>query len=85
MSHRGWSLNGLHRPACVHLCVTLRHTEPGVPERFLADLAASVADARGAPTSTGGMAPVYGLAGTLPVRGMIADLLRRYVDLLYKP
>ena len=85
MGHRGWSLNGLHRPACVHLCVTLRHTEPGVPERFLADLAASVNEARGAPASAGGMAPVYGLAGTLPVRGMIADLLRRYVDLLYKP
>lgn len=85
MSRRGWSLNGLHRPACVHLCVTLRHTEPGVPERFLADLALSATEARGAPTSSGGMAPVYGLAGTLPVRGMIADLLRRYVDLLYKP
>ena len=85
MSHRGWSLNGLHRPACVHLCVTLRHAQPGVPERFLADLAASVTEAREAPASQGGMAPVYGLAGTLPVRGMIADLLRRYVDLLYKP
>jgi sphinganine-1-phosphate aldolase len=85
MTRRGWSLNGLHRPACVHLCVTLRHTEPGVPERFLTDLAASAAEAREAPASAGGMAPVYGLAGTLPVRGMIADLLRRYVDLLYKP
>jgi hypothetical protein len=35
MSQRGWSLNGLHRPACIHLYVTLRHTEPGVAERFL--------------------------------------------------
>ena len=85
MSHRGWSLNGLHRPACVHLCVTLRQTEPGVAERFLEDLERSVADARKATRATPGLAPVYGLAGTLPLRGAVADLLRRYVDLLYKP
>ena len=41
MSHKGWSLNGLHRPACVHLCVTLRHSQPGVAERFLQDLKAA--------------------------------------------
>jgi hypothetical protein len=85
MNRRGWSLNGLHRPACLHLCVTLRQAEPGVVERFLADLEASVADARKATRKTPGMAPVYGLAATLPVRGAVADLLRRYVDLLYKP
>jgi sphinganine-1-phosphate aldolase len=85
MSQRNWSLNGLHRPACLHLCVTLRHTEPGVAERFLSDLEASVIEARRATRKTPGMAPVYGLAGTLPVRGAVADLLRRYVDLLYKP
>lgn len=85
MGRHGWSLNGLHRPACLHLCVTLRQTEPGVAERFLADLAQSVTEARQATRSTPGLAPVYGLAGTLPVRGAVADLLRRYVDLLYKP
>ena len=30
------------------------------------------------------MAPVYGMAGTLPFRGVVADMLRRYMDLLYK-
>ncbi|MCU0257930.1 MAG: hypothetical protein MUF56_02750, partial [Solirubrobacteraceae bacterium] len=34
MSARGWSLNGLHRPPSVHICVTLRHTQPGLAERF---------------------------------------------------
>ncbi|HEX2995662.1 MAG TPA: aminotransferase class V-fold PLP-dependent enzyme, partial [Anaerolineales bacterium] len=29
MSRKKWSLNGLHKPSCVHLCVTLRHTQPG--------------------------------------------------------
>jgi glutamate/tyrosine decarboxylase-like PLP-dependent enzyme len=85
MATRGWSLNGLHKPPAVHICVTLRHTEPGVAERFLADLAAAVAEARDHPPTGDGMAPVYGLAGTSPFRGMVDDLLRRYVDLLYKP
>jgi glutamate/tyrosine decarboxylase-like PLP-dependent enzyme len=85
MAARGWSLNGLHKPPAVHICVTLRHTEPGVAERFLADLAAAVAEARDHPPTGEGMAPVYGLAGTSPFRGMVDDLLRRYVDVLYKP
>lgn len=84
MGKRGWNLNGLHRPAAVHLCVTLRHTQPGVAERFVADLKAAVAEVRGAPASTGGMAPVYGMAGTMPLKGLVGDFLKRYIDLLYK-
>ena len=84
LSRRGWSLNGLHRPACIHLCVTLRQTEPGIAERFLDDLAESVVEARHAPAGGPGLAPIYGLAARLPVRGAVADLIRRYVDLLYE-
>jgi sphinganine-1-phosphate aldolase len=84
MSHRRWNLNGLHRPACVHLCVTLRHAQPGVAERFLADLREAVRHVRTQPPAKGGMAPVYGLAGSLPVRGAIADVLERYLDVLYE-
>lgn len=42
MSRKRWSLNGLHRPPCVHICVTLRHCEAGVAKRFLRDLNDSV-------------------------------------------
>lgn len=84
MSHRRWNLNGLHRPACVHLCVTLRHAQEGVAARFLADLREAVEHVRSEPASKGGMAPVYGLAGSLPVRGAIADVLERYLDVLYE-
>jgi glutamate/tyrosine decarboxylase-like PLP-dependent enzyme len=83
MSSRGWSLNGLQRPPSVHLCVTLRHTEPAVAERFLADLAAAVADVKERPGDGRGLAPVYGLAASFPVRGAVAELLRRFVDKLY--
>jgi sphinganine-1-phosphate aldolase len=84
MSHRGWSLNGLHRPSCVHLCVTLRHTQPGVKERFVEDLQAAVAEVKKAPEAEGGMAPVYGMAATLPLRGVVSNILKAYMDVLYK-
>ncbi|RME47751.1 MAG: aminotransferase class V-fold PLP-dependent enzyme [Caldilineae bacterium] len=84
MAHRGWSLNGLHKPPCVHLCVTLRHTRPGVAERFLDDLRASVAHVRAHPNEEGEIAPVYGLAATIPLRGLVSEMLKRYMDLLYR-
>lgn len=85
MSHRGWSLNGLHKPACIHLCVTLRHTQPGVAKRFLRDLEAAVASVKANPTEKGTMAPVYGMASTMPMRGLVSDMLKKYLDLMYKP
>ncbi|XXF75657.1 aminotransferase class V-fold PLP-dependent enzyme [Myxococcaceae bacterium GXIMD 01537] len=84
MSERGWSLNGLHKPAAVHLCVTLRHAQPGVTERFLEDLRAAVEHVRANPGEKGTMAPVYGMAATVPFRGLLSDLLKKYMDLLYK-
>ncbi len=84
LTTRRWSLNGLHHPACVHLCVTLRHTQPGVTERFIHDLRAAVDFVRKNPDHSGTMAPIYGLAANLPVRSLVGDLLKRYIDLLYK-
>lgn len=84
MGEKGWSLNGLHRPSCVHICVTLRHTRPGVAKRFVDDLAGAVAYVRQHPSDKGQMAPVYGMAATLPVRQLVGDMMERYIDLLYK-
>lgn len=84
MTERNWSLNGLQRPPALHLCVTLRHTRPGVAERFLADLRAAVAEVKANPRKEGGAAPIYGMANTLPDRGIIADLLRKYMDNWYR-
>ena len=85
MTKRHWNLNGLHRPAAVHLCVTLRHTQPGVAARFLADLRDAVAEVRANPSEKGSLAPIYGLAATLPVRSAVGDLMRAYLDVLYEP
>lgn len=84
MTEKGWSLNGLHMPPCVHICVTLRHTQPGVAERFLGDLRSAVEFVRQNPDAEGRMAPVYGMAATLPLRGVVGDMLKRYMDLLYE-
>lgn len=84
LTKRKWNLNGLHKPACVHLCVTLRHARPGVAERFGKDLRAAVKHVREHPADTGGMAPIYGMAANLPARSVVGDILKRYLDVLYK-
>lgn len=84
MTKKHWNLNGLHKPSCVHLCVTLRHTQSGVAQRFVDDLREAVQFVRSQPPQKGGMAPVYGLAASLPVRGAVADILSRYLDVLYE-
>jgi glutamate/tyrosine decarboxylase-like PLP-dependent enzyme len=84
MTRKGWSLNGLHKPSCVHLCVTLRHTQPGVAKRFIQDLGAAVAHVKAHPEEKGMLAPVYGMAATIPLRGMVSDMLKRYLDLIFK-
>ncbi len=84
MTKRGWNLNGLHRPACVHICITLRHTQPGVAKRFLGDLRAAAHHVATHPAEQGGLAPVYGMAATIPVRSVVGDLLKRYMDINYK-
>jgi sphinganine-1-phosphate aldolase len=84
MSHKGWSLNGLQSPPAVHLCVTLRHTRPGVAERFVADLTSAVDQVRADPASGGLMAPVYGMASSVEGRATVEDILRTYVDVLFR-
>jgi sphinganine-1-phosphate aldolase len=84
MTTRGWSLNGLHKPSCVHICVTLRHTQEGIAGRFLKDLKAGVEYVKKNPGEKGDMAPVYGLAATFPDRTAVSDILDAYLDTIYK-
>ncbi|MFC2046098.1 aminotransferase class V-fold PLP-dependent enzyme [Chloroflexota bacterium] len=83
MSRKKWSLNGLHKPPCVHICITLRHTQPRVATRFITDLESAVEHVRANPDEERGMAPVYGMAASIPFRGAVHDMLDRYMDLLY--
>ncbi len=84
MGQRGWSLNGLQRPAAAHICVTLRHTQPGVADRFVSDLRDSVEALAGMPGAEGVMAPIYGMTGAVDTRATVEELLGRYADLMFK-
>ncbi|KAL3677047.1 hypothetical protein R1sor_026995 [Riccia sorocarpa] len=79
MASRGWSLNALHRPASVHICVTLQHVD--VVDDFLKDLEESVKIVEENPGKfEDGMAPIYGAAGKMPDRGTVGDILVAYMD-----
>jgi glutamate/tyrosine decarboxylase-like PLP-dependent enzyme len=84
MAQRGWSLNGLQQPPAAHICVTLRHSQPGIADRFVADLGAAVEVVRGLPGAQGSMAPIYGMTGAVQTRGTVEELLARYGDLQFK-
>ena len=87
MSQKGWSLNGeaMHKPSCVHICVTLMQTKEGVADRFIEDLRQAVAEVKENRQESTGMAPIYGMAASVPFRGTVSTLLKKYVDALYKP
>jgi hypothetical protein len=48
------------------------------------DLRAAVDFVRAHPNERSGMAPVYGMAATMPMHGMVTDLLKRVLDLMYR-
>ncbi len=84
LTQRGWGLNGLHLPPAVHLCITLRHTQPGVKERLIDDLRQAVAHVVANPQAAQGIGPVYGMAASSELRGMVSDVLQWYMDTQYK-
>ena len=84
MTKKKWSLNGLQLPPSVHICVTLRHTRPGLAERFIADLKAATEYVRMNPGVQGMMSPVYGLTANVSLRGVVRDFLKGFLDLVYR-
>jgi sphinganine-1-phosphate aldolase len=80
MTQKGWGLNGLHLPPSVHLCVTLRHTQDGVKERLIEDLKEAVEYVKENPQASEGIGPVYGMASTPDLRGMVTEVLNWYLD-----
>jgi glutamate/tyrosine decarboxylase-like PLP-dependent enzyme len=84
MSARNWALTGLLNPAAIHVSPTLRHTQPGVAERFVHDLKESVAYVRDTPDIEGGMAPIYGLAASIPDRSIVHGMLKQVMDVYYR-
>lgn len=79
MTTKGWSLNALHKPSSIHICVTLQHVN--MADEFLKDLTAAINMVKENPGSfENGMAPIYGAAAKMPDRGTVKDLLLAYMD-----
>jgi len=85
MKQRGWRFNGQQFPSAIHMCVTGPQTQPGVAERFGADLTEAVAYAQAPPQPVPRSGALYGGQGT---RSSAKDLdlerlregLLRYLD-----
>jgi sphinganine-1-phosphate aldolase len=80
MTQKGWGLNGLHLPPSVHLCITLRHTQTGIKERFIEDLRDAAKYVQENPQASPGIGPVYGMASVPDLRGMVSEVLNWYLD-----
>jgi sphinganine-1-phosphate aldolase len=82
MEARGWTIDRMHRPAAIHLTVTANHAP--IVDEYVADLAASVTEVRTNPAlAKSGSAPMYGMAGKLPLRGLVASRVRKMIADLY--
>ena len=62
-------------PPSVHICVTLRHTQPGVKERFIEDLNSTIEYVKKNPEASEGIGSVFGKAVSTDLRGMVTEVL----------
>ena len=85
MSKRGWSLNSLQKPACIHICVTL-NTAKNVDQllKALTEVASSLIKTEESVKKAMGNAAVYGMTESLPP-GPVNELLKSYNDILLSP
>jgi len=84
LKERGWALNALQFPSCVHLCVTRCHTKPGVAEKFISDVKEIAALLLADPgSSTAGSAAIYGMAASIPDRSVVQECTTVFLDSLY--
>ncbi|RFU33709.1 hypothetical protein B7463_g2633, partial [Scytalidium lignicola] len=94
MSTKGWHLNSLQTPPGIHIAVTMPIVHAW--ESLMADLNTVVEeekmkekqriaegkDAKG--KNKGDNAALYGVAGTLPNKSVVADIATAFLDTLYK-
>merc|ERR1711860_179173 len=84
MKTRHWNLNILQFPTCIHLCCTMLHTQEGVADRFISDVKEFTAMILANPDKhKGGSAAIYGMAQTIPDRGVVDQITWMYLDSVY--
>lgn len=81
MKRKKWVLDPLQFPNAIHICLTVRQIGKG--EEFVRDFREAVADIKAHPEQfKGGMAPVYGLAASIPDRSIVRGFVTGYLDRL---
>ncbi|KAL3784352.1 hypothetical protein HJC23_004115 [Cyclotella cryptica] len=82
MTQKGWNLNALQYPSCLHICCTHLHREKAVT--FLNDLRDAVNEVKSHPDKfSGGSAAMYGIAHSLPDVTLLEPLARGFVDAFF--
>ncbi len=80
LASKQWRMNGLQLPPAVHFCITRPNTQPGVMDRFAADLHEAVGYAReyrGTPPRSGA---TYGGGGAAVLRETVAAGMAGWLD-----
>ncbi|KAJ2952236.1 hypothetical protein O0L34_g4512 [Tuta absoluta] len=81
---KGWSLNTLQFPSGIHICVTHAHTQPGVAERFVADVRETAAAClKDGDKPVAGRMAIYGVAQSIPDRSLVSDITKFFIDSMY--
>lgn len=82
----GWHLSALQRPPALHICFTAAHGDGKVVESLLEAMEAVVEEMVSGPREggrvKGGSAPLYGMAGKVPDRKLVAEFLETYQDVM---
>ena len=80
MTKRGWHLASLQRPAGLHMCLAPSHTAEMI-DQLVKDLQECILEVQKGPKDgEEGMAPIYGMAESLPDRHIIGDVLVAYQE-----
>jgi sphinganine-1-phosphate aldolase len=82
MDDKGWDITRLQKPSCIHIPIGTRQIP--VLDDFIADMkdATRIVKCNPEEMPEEGMAQIYGMAGSVPDRGTITDLLFDYMDIL---
>ncbi|XP_047737506.1 sphingosine-1-phosphate lyase [Hyalella azteca] len=84
MQKRGWYLDSLQHPSCIHFTAAMAHTLPGVVDKFVSDLKEAAEEMCQAPPSeTEGSAALYGTLHSIHDRSIINEMTNAYLDVTY--
>ena len=82
MTHKGWNLNTLQFPSCIHICCTHLHRDKA--DQFLNDLQDAVVEVKSHPEKfSGGTVAMYGMAHSIPDVTLLEPIARGFIDAFF--